>query len=391
MSLEQLKGLGKCKVYCVKPVRTIPNQVKWHRKPKRFLRALPWEQWLYPYLTAIISLLVSAAFLVRGIEFIRSLGFYTTAAQMWHLGWGKPIDGVYIAMDSHRGWLEYVIIANAYQQLISLLYMLFNRLLTSICLTKEWAQFAQTLKPLRVTHPIDSQRSSYFISLPWRYGAPFMAAFAILHFLVSQAIFLSYKVCYLPTNSDAESPTEDTPCSAPEIAFSPLAILITILWGVAMLVAFFLFTLKRAPADMPLVGSCSAANSANCQRPNEDSQGFSSDVEWGVIAPPEGSRLGWCSFTGMRLHTQMTEGMRENAGLRQDESVFGGCHDERGANDEHVKADENAGVRRKALKHHDPFSRLQETAHSWWVIWGTSVGLRDDDGKKKLRCKCRQD
>ena len=394
VSSQQLEELGRCKVHNAKPVWTKPNQVIWYRKPKRFIRALPWKHWLYPFLAAIISLLISVALLARGIEFIRSLGFYTATAQTWHLGWGKPIAGVYIALDSRQGWLRCVLLANACQQVISLLYMLFNRLLTSICLTKEWAQFTQTCKPLRVTHPIDSQRSSYFISLLWRYGAPFSVAFAIRYFLVSQAIFLSYQVCYLPTNSNDESPVEDTPCSAPETAFSPFTALIAILWGVAILAAFLLLALKKAPANMPVVGSCSAAISANCQRPNGDSQGFSLHVQWGTIVPPEeeGSRLGWCSFTGVRLHKQMTEErMQENPGLPQNGSVFGGCHDERGANNEYIKIDEDAEARRKALKDHDPFSRFQEMASSWWVNLGKLVGLRDDDGKKKVRCKCRKD
>ena len=386
VSSQQLKELGRCKIHNTKPVWNKPNEVKWHQKSKRFLRALPWTHWLYPYLVALIFLFVSVALLAKGIGFIHSLGFYTTVAQMWHLGWGKPIAGVYIAMNSHQGWLKCVLLANVCQQVISLLYMLFNRLLTSICLTKEWAQFAQRRKPLRVTHPIDSQRSSYFISLPWRYGAPFMASFAVLHFLVSQAIFLSYQVCYFPTNSDDESPVIDAPCSAPETAFSPLAALIAILWGVAILSAFLMIALKKAPADMPLVGSCSAAISANCQRPNEDSQGFSSHVQWGTIVPPgdggEGSRLGWCSFTGMPVHTQMTEG---------NDLVFGGCHDERGPNNENVKIDEEAETRRKAVKDHDPFSRLEGKVGGWWVILGKVVGLRDEDGKRKVRCKCRNE
>lgn len=92
-------------------------------------------------------------------------------------------------------------------------------------------------------------------------------------------MFLSYQVCYLPTNSDDESPVEDAPCSAPETTFSPLAALIAILWGVAILSAFLVLALNKAPAGMPLVGSCSAAISANCQRTDEDSQEYSSYVQ----------------------------------------------------------------------------------------------------------------
>ena len=82
--------------------------------------------------------------------------------------------------------------------IISLLYLAFNALLTCLMIAKEWNTYGKERKTLRVSHPVGIQRSTYFISLPWRYGGPLMAANSVLHWLVSQSIFLVSIVVYIP-------------------------------------------------------------------------------------------------------------------------------------------------------------------------------------------------
>jgi hypothetical protein len=83
-----------------------------------------------------------------------------------------------------------VIIANIWQVLVSLGYILNNALLSSMLVGDEWAGFASERKTLRVSNPRGIQRSSYFISMPLRYGIPFMALFSTEHWLLSQGMFL---------------------------------------------------------------------------------------------------------------------------------------------------------------------------------------------------------
>lgn len=45
-------------------------------------------------------------------------------------------------------------------------------------------------KPLRVTAPQGQQRSTYYLHLPYRYSVPLIVTSALLHWLVSQSIFL---------------------------------------------------------------------------------------------------------------------------------------------------------------------------------------------------------
>lgn len=54
----------------------------------------------------------------------------------------------------------------------------------------EWSGFATERKSLRVSAPTGSQRSSYILSVPLRYGLPIMAFFSLEHWLLSQSTFI---------------------------------------------------------------------------------------------------------------------------------------------------------------------------------------------------------
>lgn len=56
----------------------------------------------------------------------------------------------------------------------------------------EWDRFGKTRKPLRVTEPQGLQRSTYFISVPLKYGLPILIGFSALHYTISQSVFVVY-------------------------------------------------------------------------------------------------------------------------------------------------------------------------------------------------------
>jgi hypothetical protein len=103
-----------------------------------------------------------------------------------------------------KGFLSIVFFANMWQLLLSLLYMCINALLTCFSVEAEWQSYAVERKNLRVSSPIGQQRSTYFLSLPWRYGLPLMATFTILHWTLSQSIFLTVVSVYKPKGFDEE-------------------------------------------------------------------------------------------------------------------------------------------------------------------------------------------
>ena len=56
----------------------------------------------------------------------------------------------------------------------------------------EWDRFGLTRKSLRVTTPQGIQRSTYFVSVPLTYGLPIVVVFGILHWTISQSVFVVY-------------------------------------------------------------------------------------------------------------------------------------------------------------------------------------------------------
>jgi len=79
-----------------------------------------------------------------------------------------------------------------WQFLISSLYLSFTVILTSQLVSREWAQYAITPKGLRVSKRREEsrQRSTFFISMPLRFGLLIMAVFAVEHWLLSQSTFV---------------------------------------------------------------------------------------------------------------------------------------------------------------------------------------------------------
>ncbi len=88
-----------------------------------------------------------------------------------------------------------------------MLYLTYNGLLTCMLVNEEWSGYAKDRKTLRVSHPKGIQRSSYFISMPMKYGIPLMVANATLHWLVSQSMFVVNTTTYYP--NDIEDKSQD--------------------------------------------------------------------------------------------------------------------------------------------------------------------------------------
>lgn len=116
--------------------------------------------------------------------------------------------------------LQGVVIANSAQLVVTLCYYFCNSLLTKMLLSAEYSSHGVNRKPLRVTWPVEGskQLSTYWLSIPYRYGLPAMALFTILHWLVSQGI---YFVLAFPYDTDGNLLYAQKE-SAPAISYMPL-------------------------------------------------------------------------------------------------------------------------------------------------------------------------
>lgn len=86
--------------------------------------------------------------------------------------------------------LSCVLTANMPQLLLSLSYFVYNSLYTRLCTEKEWSSYGIDYHPLRVTWPEGQQVSTYRLQLPYRYSIPLIAVSIVLHWLVSNALYV---------------------------------------------------------------------------------------------------------------------------------------------------------------------------------------------------------
>jgi hypothetical protein len=163
-----------------------------------------------------------------------------------------------------RDMVGLAVIANAPQIILSMLYHAFNGLFTAMLMGYEWTSYAHKKKGLRVSRqPAGSQRSTYFLSLPYRFGIPLVLLSGSLHWLVSQSIFV---VAFDLYNDIGETITDvmEIKVMSRTIGYSPSAMLAVVVLGVVMVAAVVGFGFIPYERGIPLAGSCSLAISTAC-------------------------------------------------------------------------------------------------------------------------------
>lgn len=217
-----------------------------------------------------------------------------------------------------------IIVANSVQLALSATYFLYNSLYTAQCAALEWTSYIKGRpKSLRVTWPRGQQRSTYYLQLPYRYGITLIILQALMHFLLSQSIFLARLQYY-----DSFGAPLDIDQSFTDVGVSPRAALTTCLVGLVLVLAQILHAYRPLDNRIPIHGNQSAVISAMCHPdtdPGPDDLNSDSDLSpsasevssialkplmWGVTRQPveeTGSGLervqslwegaGHCSFT----------------------------------------------------------------------------------------------
>ncbi|PYI10621.1 hypothetical protein BO78DRAFT_458425 [Aspergillus sclerotiicarbonarius CBS 121057] len=198
-------------------------------------------------------------------------------SEQWRLGFGQADSKTNIQFPT-TNMILLVLISNSPQLVFSILYFICNTLLSCMLVTAEYNDYATQRKPLRVSWPQGDQRSTYYLSLPYRYSFPLFLLSVTLHWLLSESFFYVNISAYdvFGHFNQAESTRG--------CGFSPIAIfIILILEGVAL---FSLLALAIRPfkSPMPLAAHCSAAISAACHPPTGDRDAALKPVMWGEVA-----------------------------------------------------------------------------------------------------------
>ena len=219
----------------------------------------------------------------QSISYMQSLGFgVVNAVSLINISLGSGMTGLHLN----------ILVANSPQVLLSFLFLTYNCLFTCMLMGHEWSGYAHVRKPLRVTSPAGSQRSTYRLQLPYKYGIPLLVLSATLHWLVSQSLFLA-RIVYVDDQNVRNKFIMDT------LGYSCLAILMVIGLGSIAVIVGILHGLRRYKPGVPLAGSCSAAISAACHRPNEDVDAAYKPVMWGAVE--SSGPVGHCCFTSFEV------------------------------------------------------------------------------------------
>ena len=146
--------------------------------------------------------------------------------------------------------------------------------------TSEWVGYSISPRGLRVTWPRGHQRSRAFLQLPYIYAIPIMTASTLLHWLISQSLFLVSITIYDTGGKEWADARIST------VGFSPYATIFAICMGGAMLLAVLLVGIFRTyPGTIPLAACCSASIAAACQPQQgevKDELAFKK-LKWGVV------------------------------------------------------------------------------------------------------------
>lgn len=144
---------------------------------------------------AVIS--VATFLLIQSFPSLRRRRLPVNMSAFFSWGFGKlqPFTFLVISLPQAgaAGLFSNVLLANLPQFLLSTVYMLSNTVLSTFLVQLEFSRMCQEhrRKPLRVSEPIGIQRGSYFISLPLRYGVPLYVTSSVLHWTISESLFLA--------------------------------------------------------------------------------------------------------------------------------------------------------------------------------------------------------
>ncbi|KAJ5722880.1 hypothetical protein N7488_000915 [Penicillium malachiteum] len=208
--------------------------------------------------------------------------------------------------------LTYVFIANCPQLIITISYYWYKSVLTSMLAAAEYSSYGKERKGLRVTWPVkgSNQRSTYNLSVPYRYSVPTLLLYIILHSMVSEAFFFIWVIPYSPQNKAEPLFWGSTKA----IAYSLVFVLLAVITGAIMTIICVFWLSDASSSNIPLSGSSSAVISAACHPPKDDALDTAALglVKWGeVVLPGEQleftnqieSEVGHCTFTSSDVVT----------------------------------------------------------------------------------------
>ncbi|MCJ1380560.1 hypothetical protein MMC17_003668 [Xylographa soralifera] len=266
--------------------RPLRRTVQWHANRRRWALAVGPKRWSYTVLGFAALWFTGLAFLLHEQRTGLTIPFST----FWTQGFGSPNPLATLQLPKSFPVIALVLLANLPQVLLSLVYLVCNDVATCMLLSAEFVRYAHVHKGLRVTSPRGEQRGTYTLSLPLKMSIPLLAAAGVLHWAMSQSLFLA-KVNVLDHSGDIDSDR-----SFSTLGWSALALLILLIVGGVMLGALVATGFRRFGPEAPTVGSNSRAMMAAAFAAGDGREEVRRRVRYGVVGWENGcGRVGFGS------------------------------------------------------------------------------------------------
>lgn len=280
------------------------NPRKWYSRHRYWWSAASRQRWFLCIALCLLTLLAVLVLLFRGLKSLEGTGTDTNLAGLWGLGFGevnaKSLLRLGGRLNPDNKVFNYVLLANLPQLVLSFIYVMYSGLYTCMLLTREWVLYGTERKGLRTTYPQGQQRSTYYLQIPYAYSFPLIVASGLMHWLISQSIFLVAIDIYDHNHKfDKDTPKVIT------AGYSCIAIIFCLLMGTVMVVVCVGLGARKYPPGIPLAASCSAAISAACHAPEKDVDAAYLPVGWGEIPTDIDSNsapdIGHCSLSSEKV------------------------------------------------------------------------------------------
>ncbi|KAI1845462.1 hypothetical protein JX266_008320 [Neoarthrinium moseri] len=135
-------------------------------------------------------------------------------------------------------------------------------------MAREWAAMSMDYKPLRVTAPKGKQRSSYWLQLRMKYSIPLLIVSVLLHWLLSNAIYISVGEGDYFSSLSYDAARGDPTLPSGAVITVGYSMTATLTLGIVfvVLILFPVFSMDRLglPGGIPMVRTNSFAIAAAC-------------------------------------------------------------------------------------------------------------------------------
>lgn len=187
------------------------------------------------------------------------------------------------------------ILINLPQVLFSMLYFIFNSILTMMHSAHEWSSLTKHRKALRVSSPRGKQRSTYWLQLPWSYSLPLIVMSGLLHWLLGRSVYL-VKVDVYGYFGHRQADNDFF-----AVGYSPITILLLAVLLGLMGAALGMIASRKLETGSPLVRLNSLAIAAACHPDPAEKNVATEPLMWGVMKDEFGAKISHCSFSAEEL------------------------------------------------------------------------------------------